>query len=110
MKLTNNKYVKNIYLNDKGFIDIKLDLYEILNFLKMSKSDLRKLVEINQPKNYILDYGGPNIGKSMHVGHLRPLNIGRALYNIHSYSGHKCTSDIHLGDWEFNFSNNYILL
>jgi len=99
MKLTNNKYIKNIYLNDKGFIDIKLDLYEILNFLKMSKSDLRKLVEINQPKNYILDYGGPNIGKSMHVGHLRPLNIGRALYNIHSYSGHKCTSDIHLGDW-----------
>ncbi len=99
MKLKNNKFVKNIYLNDKGFIDMKLNLYEILDFLKMSKSDLRKLVKINQPKNYILDYGGPNIGKSMHVGHLRPLNIGRALYNIHSYSGHICTSDIHLGDW-----------
>jgi len=93
-----------LYLFDEPTSNLDLSsqfeiLYEILNFLKMSKSDLRKLVEINQPKNYILDYGGPNIGKSMHVGHLRPLNIGRALYNIHSYSGHKCTSDIHLGDW-----------
>ena len=35
----------------------------------------------------------------MHVGHLRPLNIGRALYNIYKISGNNCTSDIHLGDW-----------
>ena len=35
----------------------------------------------------------------MHVGHLRPLNIGRALYNIYNFSGNSCVSDIHLGDW-----------
>ena len=40
-----------------------------------------------------------NIGKSMHVGHLRPLNIGRALYNMYTISKNECISDIHLGDW-----------
>ena len=45
------------------------------------------------------DYGGPNIGKALHVGHLRTLNIGRALYNINKYAGHEVTSDVHFGDW-----------
>ena len=47
----------------------------------------------------MFDYGGPNIGKALHVGHLRTLNIGRALYNINKYAGHEVTSDVHFGDW-----------
>ena len=47
----------------------------------------------------IFDYGGPNIGKPLHVGHMRTLNIGRSLYNIHSFIGNNVISDIHLGDW-----------
>ena len=46
----------------------------------------------------ILDYGGPNIGKPLHVGHLRSLNIGRSLYNMNKFIGNEVKSDIHLGD------------
>ena len=60
-------------------------------------SDLSKL---NGEKTSILiDYGGPNIGKSLHVGHLRTLNIGRSIYRINKIAGNDVTSDIHLGDW-----------
>ena len=51
------------------------------------------------PKKIIIDYGGPNIGKPLHVGHLRSLNIGRSLYHTNKLIGNSVTSDIHLGDW-----------
>ena len=50
-------------------------------------------------KDTLIDYGGPNIGKALHVGHLRTLNIGRSIYNINKIAGNKVVSDIHLGDW-----------
>ena len=56
-------------------------------------------IKSSHPKNMILDYGGPNIGKPLHVGHLRSLNIGRSLYNINKIAGHNVFNDIHLGDW-----------
>ena len=55
--------------------------------------------ENKQSSKIIFDYGGPNIGKPLHVGHMRTLNIGRSLYNIHSFIGNEAVSDIHLGDW-----------
>ena len=55
--------------------------------------------ENEQKDKIIFDYGGPNIGKPLHVGHMRTLNIGRSLYNIHSFVGNEVVSDIHLGDW-----------
>ena len=53
----------------------------------------------SEPKKILIDYGGPNIGKPLHVGHLRSLNIGRSLKEINKTVGHKVTTDIHLGDW-----------
>ena len=47
----------------------------------------------------VLDFGGPNIAKPMHIGHLRSLVIGDALQRILSFAGHEVISDIHLGDW-----------
>ena len=70
-----------------------------MEFLKKDKKELIATIVNKETKKYLFDYGGPNIGKSMHVGHLRPLNIGRALYNIYSISNNECISDIHLGDW-----------
>ena len=52
-----------------------------------------------EKKSILIDYGGPNIGKSLHVGHLRTLNIGRSIYRINEIAGNSITSDIHLGDW-----------
>ena len=97
--IEDNLYVEKIELNDTGFINLNLDILEILKYLQKSKSEVIDLIRDENPKEYVFDYGGPNIGKSMHVGHLRPLNICRALYNMYSISGNKTTSDIHLGDW-----------
>ena len=98
-ELNNNPYVESAELTENGFINITLNLVKIIKYLQKSKEELLETIKDSDPKKYVLDYGGPNIGKSMHVGHLRPLNIGRALYNIYNYSGNSCVSDIHLGDW-----------
>lgn len=97
--LENNKYIDQIELTENGFINVTLHLSKVLKYLQKSKEEILETIKDDKPKKYIFDYGGPNIGKSMHVGHLRPLNIGRALYNIYKISGNNCTSDIHLGDW-----------
>ena len=97
--VSGNKYIESIDLNESGFIDITLNIFEVSKYLNKTKKEVLDTIKDPDPKKYIFDYGGPNIGKSMHVGHLRPLNIGRALYNIYSLSGNNCVSDIHLGDW-----------
>ncbi len=97
--LEKNEFIKTVQLSDAGFVNIALKIPKLIVYLKKTKENFIETIKSEQSHSYIFDYGGPNIGKSMHVGHLRPLNIGRALYNIYSISGHKTTSDIHLGDW-----------
>ena len=110
LKLKNNDFVNTI----KEQIEVALtDLDEIEKFeitkngflnIRFSERKLYQLVEKNfrktdQKQHILFDYGGPNIGKALHVGHLRTLNIGRALYNINKYAGNEVTSDVHFGDW-----------
>ena len=81
--------------NDIGFINLILNHRFLMNKITNTKNDF-----INNKKHKIIfDYGGPNIGKPLHVGHMRTLNIGRSLYNIHSFNNNEVVSDIHLGDW-----------
>ncbi len=81
--------------NDIGFINLSLNHRFLMNKITNSENDF-----INNKKHKIIfDYGGPNIGKPLHVGHMRTLNIGRSLYNIHSFTNNEVVSDIHLGDW-----------
>ena len=51
------------------------------------------------PKKIIIDYGGPNVAKPLHVGHLRSAIIGESIKRIARYAGHDVIGDIHLGDW-----------
>ena len=93
-KLKNNKYIQDISFAGNNFINI------ILSKEYLEKNLLSDLSKLNGKKTSILiDYGGPNIGKSLHVGHLRTLNIGRSIYRINKIAGNDVTSDIHLGDW-----------
>lgn len=93
-KLKNNKYIQDISFAGNNFINI------ILSEEYLEKNLLSDLSKLNGEKASILiDYGGPNIGKSLHVGHLRTLNIGRSIYKINKIAGNDVTSDIHLGDW-----------
>ena len=83
------EFTKNYFLNLEVNIEIYFKEYKNLN----------KNIKVPHKKNIILDYGGPNIGKPLHVGHLRSLNIGRSLYEINKLAGHNVINDIHLGDW-----------
>jgi arginyl-tRNA synthetase len=89
----------NIFLpvekNDIGFLNLNLNHIYLMENITNTQSDF----ENKNKSKIIFDYGGPNIGKPLHVGHMRTLNIGRSLYNIHSFIGNEVVSDIHLGDW-----------
>ena len=89
----------NIFLpvekNDIGFLNLSLNHLYLMKNITNTQSDF----ENKNNSKIIFDYGGPNIGKPLHVGHMRTLNIGRSLYNIHSFIGNEVVSDIHLGDW-----------
>ena len=51
------------------------------------------------PKTIIIDYGGPNVAKPLHVGHLRSAIIGESIKRIGKFMGHEVIGDVHLGDW-----------
>ena len=84
-----------IELTEQGFINLAFN-----NKLLAEKiSNTNEEFKTTTPKNILIDYGGPNIGKPLHVGHIRTLNIGRSLYNMNNFVSNNIKSDIHLGDW-----------
>ena len=87
--------VSSFELTDKNFLNLEINIKKF----QYTFENIRKAIKLENKKNIILDYGGPNIGKPLHVGHLRSLNIGRSIYEINKLAGNKVTSDIHLGDW-----------
>ena len=87
--IKNFEFTKNYFIN----LEINIELY------LSNQENLLENIKVLPKKNIILDYGGPNIGKPLHVGHLRSLNIGRSLYNMNKIAGHDVSNDIHLGDW-----------
>jgi arginyl-tRNA synthetase len=94
-ELLNNPYIEKIDINDKNFINLTFSNAYLLDH---SSSAEKRIKEVKD-ESVIFDYGGPNIGKDLHVGHIRTLNIGRSLYNIYKRAGYKVISDIHFGDW-----------
>lgn len=93
--LKQSPLIKNIEINDKNFVNINVSNQYLYEF----SQNINSRIKNNQKSSVIFDYGGPNIGKDLHVGHIRTLNIGRSLYNIYKLAGSKVISDIHFGDW-----------
>ena len=87
--------VSSFEVTDKNFLNLEINIKKF----QYTFENIRKAIKLENKKNIIFDYGGPNIGKPLHVGHLRSLNIGRSIYEINKLAGNKVTSDIHLGDW-----------
>ena len=95
-----DKYFKNIEFVKPGFINISLSdniLNENLNY--MVNTPKFGLKEPNKKETFFLDYGGPNIAKPLHVGHMRTAIVGEAIKRIINYMGHKTIADVHLGDY-----------
>ena len=93
--LDGHEVIENFEITKNYFINIKINLNKSEIFL----SNIKENLITSAPKKIIIDYGGPNIGKPLHVGHLRSLNIGRSLKELNKIVGHQVTTDIHLGDW-----------
>ncbi len=83
-----------------GFINITLtDKYISKNFKAISNDDRFGVDAVSPAEAIVLDYGGPNIAKSMHVGHLRSSIIGDTLRRMCLYAGYDAVGDVHMGDW-----------
>ena len=83
-----------------GFINLKLSDAFLRNYLEeMRTSEDFGVAKPGAGKLCVVDYGGANVAKPLHIGHLRPAIIGEALKRLHAYMGYNVIGDIHLGDW-----------
>lgn len=83
-----------------GFINLNLSETALADYVGQMKQDSRFGVPLaEKEKTIVIDYGGPNVAKPLHVGHLRSAIIGESIKRIYRYFGHKVTGDIHMGDW-----------
>lgn len=89
-----------ISIDGPGFINIKLKNEAIASNIDKMASDERLGCGLEEePHKVVLDYGGPNVAKEMHVGHLRSGVIGETISRIERFVGNEVISDVHLGDW-----------
>ncbi|MDO4304057.1 MAG: arginine--tRNA ligase [Bacillota bacterium] len=83
-----------------GFLNLKVKESFVADYLKKMAGETKFGLEMpEKPSMIIVDYGGPNVAKPLHVGHLRSAVIGESIKRIARYAGHKVIGDIHLGDW-----------
>ena len=83
-----------------GFINLRVKEEFLAEYLcKMAADPKYSVNTAEQPKTIIIDYGGPNVAKPLHVGHLRSAIIGESIKRIYRYFGDNVVGDIHLGDW-----------
>lgn len=90
-------YFKNITAAKPGFININVS-DKLINISLKELMNKNKFGIKEKHNKIVLDYGGPNIAKPLHVGHLRTAIIGEAINNILKFQGNKTISDVHLGD------------
>ncbi len=81
-----------------GFINVKINEKNLVNEMNNAIDDFDSLVDKQEPKTIIVDYGGANAAKALHIGHMRTANIGESLKRLASVLGHKTIGDVHLGD------------
>ena len=94
-----HKYFKDVSFCKPGFINIVVSDNLVNYILKlMIHNDKFNLTKPSRVDTYVVDYGGPNIAKPLHVGHMRPAIVGESIKRIINYVGHKTISDVHLSD------------
>lgn len=99
-ELKNENILKSVSVDGPGFLNIQLsDEYISENLNKISEDERLGCGTTDNPHKVILDYGGPNVAKEMHVGHLRSGVIGESIRRIEKFIGNEVIADVHLGDW-----------
>ena len=98
-ELEKDKRFTNLNIAGPGFINITLSNEYVLDILNKMNEDLFNNIDKRQKKKVIIDYGGANVAKALHVGHLRSANIGEALKRLARTLGYEVLGDAHLGDY-----------
>jgi len=99
-KLADSKVFSEVSAVAPGFLNLKITEQFIGDYLsQMMQEEKFGLDMPENPKKIIVDYGGPNVAKPLHVGHLRSAVIGESIKRICRYAGHDVLGDVHLGDW-----------
>ena len=98
--LKDSKAFKEAEVIAPGFLNLKVSETFLADFLQgMDQDEKFGLEKPEQPKKVVIDYGGANVAKPLHVGHIRSAVIGESIKRIYRYAGHEVIGDVHLGDW-----------
>ncbi|MGL5434230.1 MAG: arginine--tRNA ligase [Lachnospiraceae bacterium] len=99
-KLEGNPMFSEISAVMPGFINIRLDASYLADFMNgMKQEDKLGVEEIGHGETIVVDYGGANVAKPLHVGHLRSAVIGESVKRLGAFLGYHMIGDVHLGDW-----------
>ncbi len=99
-KLSEDADFSKVSVDGPGFLNLTLSDAMIAKAMdEMAKDERFGCAKVSEPKTIVLDYGGPNVAKEMHVGHLRSGVIGESVRRIEEFVGNKPVSDVHFGDW-----------
>ena len=99
-ELEKEDFCESVSVDGPGFINIKLkNKFIAANLDKIAADERLGCGMVENPRKVVLDYGGPNVAKEMHVGHLRSGVIGESVSRIERFVGNNVISDVHLGDW-----------
>lgn len=98
-ELDKNDHFINTNIAGPGFINITLSDSFLINCLNSISDNIENNIDKLSPKKVIIDYGGANVAKALHVGHLRSANIGEALKRLAALLGYEVLGDAHLGDY-----------
>ncbi len=97
--LVNDAIFKNIQVEKPGFININISDDYLIAILKEVTSDPHMGITQITDETIVIDYGGANVAKPLHIGHLRTAIIGESLKRIARSTGRTAVGDVHLGDW-----------
>lgn len=93
------EYFSNIEFVKPGFINLKLSDTFINKYTYLTYKDIKSNISLPTPESFVIDYGGPNVAKPLHVGHMRTAIVGESIKRILNFMGHTTISDVHLGDF-----------
>jgi len=94
-----NDYFDEVTFAAPGFINMKVSNKFINKYIRILNEDIKALVPIQKQETFVLDFGGANVAKPLHVGHMRTIMVGESVARIIRFLGHKTICDVHLGDF-----------
>ena len=99
-KLKDSKVFGDVQAVAPGFLNLKITESFLADYIKGMRADAKFGLDMPaKPKKVMVDYGGANVAKPLHVGHIRSAVIGESIKRIYRYAGHEAIGDVHLGDW-----------